>query len=253
MKLEINIGKKHFYLIAVMIALVGVVSFVQSQPAVFGHSGNDVTINVGEDIHTVQDYINDNVCRLDGTNCPGAGSGVHELDGSVVVVAAAFGGDPEYCDFKILIGNEQIIPAKQGKIAMYRQDEVHWNNCKNKLRWYLRRELTLDSVSAFIGLPVLWFNLIDWQWVPNNMGGAEDATFKFQYLLNSDSLEVPVRYSCPQTCTAYSSSGTSTTCNAWTAYSENAVYHYSNGNHYLVEFGPCCTGGNGVGCWPGYE
>ena len=69
MRININIEKKHFYLIAVMIALVGVVSFVQSQGATFGHTAEVVTLDVGGTVHTVQDYINNDVCRVDGTNC----------------------------------------------------------------------------------------------------------------------------------------------------------------------------------------
>ena len=55
MEIKINIEKKHFYLIVVMVALVGVVSFVQSQGATFGHDASSVSINIGGNSMTLQD------------------------------------------------------------------------------------------------------------------------------------------------------------------------------------------------------
>ena len=58
MQFILNIGKKHFYLIAVIIALVGVVSFVQSQGGSTpnpGHDANSISININGTFMSLQD------------------------------------------------------------------------------------------------------------------------------------------------------------------------------------------------------
>ncbi len=61
MEIKINIEKKHFYLIAVMVALVGVVSFVQSQGATFGHLASQVSVDIDGNTTTLQAAIDNEV------------------------------------------------------------------------------------------------------------------------------------------------------------------------------------------------
>ena len=59
MQFILNIEKKHFYLIVVMVALVGVVSFVQSQGATFGHLASQVSVDIDGSTTTLQAAIDD--------------------------------------------------------------------------------------------------------------------------------------------------------------------------------------------------
>ena len=61
MQFILNIEKKHFYLIVVMVALVGVVSFVQSQGATFGHLASQVSVDIDGSTTTLQAAIDNEV------------------------------------------------------------------------------------------------------------------------------------------------------------------------------------------------
>ena len=85
MQFILNIEKKHFYLIAVMVALVGVVSFVQSQGATFGHDSSQVSVDIDGSTTTLQAAIDDGDIASDTDNIAMVytGSSYHvQVDGS---------------------------------------------------------------------------------------------------------------------------------------------------------------------------
>ncbi len=91
MKVEINIAKKHLYilvaLILTLIAIVGVSAYndafnkAASQAATFGHSADEVVIEIDGEIKTIQesfDSIASVYTHWGNTNCPAGGEKVYD-------------------------------------------------------------------------------------------------------------------------------------------------------------------------------
>lgn len=71
--MQINIEKRHFYLLtAIFVFLVGVgfvVSYGGNQPTIMGHSGGEVMVNIGGVDKTLQQAINDGDFAVNGSWC----------------------------------------------------------------------------------------------------------------------------------------------------------------------------------------
>jgi hypothetical protein len=60
MKLEINIGKKHLYILSLLVVLIGGVLFVRGQGVSFGHNAVDVYVTIEGVEKNLQDHFSEN-------------------------------------------------------------------------------------------------------------------------------------------------------------------------------------------------
>lgn len=102
MKLEVNISKRYLFIIIAVIviaaAIVGVIAYGTNNPPVFGHSGGEVDVTIGEETKTLQQAIGPDIQRRVSGTCP-AGSSIRVINesGGVTCEDDDVGGNPVDC------------------------------------------------------------------------------------------------------------------------------------------------------------